>query len=559
MKKSGAVRALAALVLAALCFGLTGTTADAASSRPVVLTLALKGRDPVGLDRFLHQVYDPTSTVYHHFLARGEFDQRFGPSPATRQLAVRYMASHGFVASGGTGNGRLIRFRGTVTAARSLGALDLRSIADFVGGPSSWHAVPRLAASPRLGPAGGFTPTELRALYQENGALTAGIDGTGQHVAVFELSDYTASDVVNYDSFYSLTPPAPVRHNVDGGAPVDPQGSAEVALDVEVINAMAPKATVDIYIGPNSNQGVLDTYQTIANENLAGVISSSWGACEAVDQFAAPGFEAAQNQIAKQFAAQGQSFFLAAGDTGSQACLPFSGIPGFDNSQLNTTDMDGPYTTVVGGTRLSSSGSGSTITYGGETVWNWRDGIHAGGGGLSSIYKESDAPWQSGPGVTNTYDSGAADRPRQVPDVAADADPNTGYSVYFGGWTEFGGTSAAAPLWASLAVLAQQEGHVRLGNLNAALYLLFRSPSYAQYFRDVTSGDNDVRCPGGGCPSPPDYNAAAGFDPATGVGTPRMSVLVAALSRVTMPAPTVTPAPTRDPVKPASPAPTPTR
>jgi len=554
MKKSAPLRILAALVLAALCSGLPGTTADASAGRPVVVTLALKGRDPVGLDQFLRQVYDPNSSGYHHFLARGEYDQRFGPSPATRQLAVRYMANRGFVAAGGIGNSRLVHFRGTGAAARSVaGASELRSIADYVAGPSSWHAVPRLAVSPRLGPGSGFTPAELRTLYQENGALAAGIDGTGQNVAVFELSTYDPTDVSHYDVYYNLTPPAPAYHPVDGGpGPTDNTGTAEVALDVEVINAMAPKAIVDIYDGPNTNQGVLDTYQQIANDDVDGVVSSSWGACEYYDQSTAPGFEDSQNQLAEQFAAQGQSFFLASGDSGSQACLPAP----FNDPRLNTTDMDGPYTTVVGGTTISYSSQNNSISYLGESVWKNVSG--ASGGGLSSIYKESDAPWQSGPGVMNTYDSGSPGMPRQVPDVAADADPYTGYSVYRGAWTAFGGTSGAAPLWASIAVLAEQEGHVRLGNLNAVLYQLLRSPIHGQYLRDVTSGDNDLRCPGSSCPSPPDYDASAGFDPATGIGTPRISSLIAALVRMpAIPAPAVTPTPTRDPVLLAPPAPTP--
>jgi len=420
-----------------------------------------------------------------------------------------------------------------------------------VGMPNGWHAVPRLAVGPRLGPGGGFTPTELRTLYQENGALAGGIDGTGQRVAVFELSTYDPTDISNYDVQYNLTPPLPVRHDVDGVS-TDASGAGEVVLDVEVINAMAPKAKVDIYVGPNTNLGVLDTYQQIATDDVDSVVSSSWGACEAFDQQTAPGFEAAQNQIARQFAAQGQSFFLASGDTGSDGCKPFLGQPGFTNPPtLNTTDMDGPYTTVAGGTTMTYSGSDLTIAYGSETVWNSAPGrAIAGGGGLSSIYKESDAPWQTGPGVANQYEIATPDK-RQVPDVSADADPNTGYSVYYGTWTVFGGTSAAAPLWAGLTALAVQEGHARLGNLNAALYLLFRSASYAQYFHDVTSGNNDLRCPGGSCPNPPDYLASAGFDPATGVGTPRITTLIAVLSRLTLPSPTVTPAPTRVPVKPA--------
>ncbi|TMC14400.1 MAG: hypothetical protein E6J29_03385 [Chloroflexi bacterium] len=90
MKKSAPLRILAALVLAALCSGLPGTTADASAGRPVVVTLALKGRDPVGLDQFLRQVYDPNSSGYHHFLARGEYDQRFGPSPEPRLRGGRW-------------------------------------------------------------------------------------------------------------------------------------------------------------------------------------------------------------------------------------------------------------------------------------------------------------------------------------------------------------------------------------------------------------------------------------------------------------------------------------
>ncbi len=168
-----------------------------------------------------------------------------------------------------------------------------------------------------------------------------------------------------------------------------------------------------------------------------------------------------------------------------------------------------PYVVAVGGTSLTTGNGGA---YGNETVWN--NSFGSGGGGLSSYFTQPS--YQTGFGVTSQYSNGM----REVPDVSADADPNTGYSMYCtagfcaqfggGGWFIFGGTSAAAPLWAGIAIDLNSNlaPLATLGSANFTLYTFFTTPQPFTPFHDVTSGNNLF------------YPATAGYDLATGMGTP---------------------------------------
>ncbi len=222
-------------------------------------------------------------------------------------------------------------------------------------------------------------------------------------------------------------------------------GAIEAELDMEVVSAIAPGATQKIYIGPNSAQGVNDTYNKIVTDNIAKVTSTSWGLCE----YLSGTIELlALDNIFKQGAAQGQAFFAASGDAGAYDCG--------DTNLWVDSPADDLYVVGVGGTSLQTGRVGS---YTSESVWSdpsdtSRGPKGAGSGGGLSTYSPGKPSYQTGPGTTNYYSNGM----RQVPDVSADANPNTGYSMYCtasasgcpaSGWVQVGGTSAAAPLWAA--------------------------------------------------------------------------------------------------------------
>jgi kumamolisin len=128
---------------------------------------------------------------------------------------------------------------------------------------------------------GGYTPSELRTAYDMN-PLIATANGAGQTVAIFELDSYLPSDVNQYLSFYGLGAPKYSNVLVDRATNTAGPDAIEVELDMEVVSAIAPGATQKIYIGPNTGQGVLDTYNKIVTDNTAKTISTSWGLCESL-------------------------------------------------------------------------------------------------------------------------------------------------------------------------------------------------------------------------------------------------------------------------------------
>ncbi|MGZ4123537.1 MAG: S53 family peptidase, partial [Tumebacillaceae bacterium] len=200
-------------------------------------------------------------------------------------------------------------------------------------------------------------------------------------------------------------------------------------------------------------------------------------------------------------ATQGQSVYAASGDSGAYDC------------GTSTLDVDNPandpYVTGVGGTKLTLSGG----AYSSEKVWSNTLYSEGGGGGISRVY--SKPSWQTGTGTTNSYSNGM----RQVPDVSADADPSSGYSIYSAGsWTVYGGTSCAAPLWAGITAVNNQyaasKSKPNLGQANPTLYSKFNTTQTYAPYHDITSGSNLY------------YPATTGYDQASGIGSPNAYNLI---------------------------------
>jgi kumamolisin len=357
-------------------------------------------------------------------------------------------------------------------------------------GNVNWHA-PRAEQM-------SFAPPQVASLY----GFPQGT-GQGQCVALIELGGgFRPADLNAYFEALNLTSPSVEAISVDHGknAPTgDPNGpDGEVMLDVEVVGAIAPQARVAVYFAPNTDAGFIDAITTAIHDttNKPSVISISWGGPEATWT---PQAVAAMDDAFQAAALMGITICAASGDNGSS--------DGAGNGHANVDfPASSPYVLACGGTRVLTTQSKIAR----ETVWN--DGIRGGasGGGISSIF--SIPAWQSGFTVT---DSGGKARPlakRGVPDVAANADPDTGYLVRVdGNDVVLGGTSAVSPLWAALIARINEKRGKPVGYLNPQIY---QNP---KALRDITQGSNG------------EFEATVGWDACTGNGSPNGTALASVL------------------------------
>jgi len=344
-----------------------------------------------------------------------------------------------------------------------------------------------------------FTPKQLASFY----GFPSGVDGTGKKVAVIELGGgYVQSDLNSYFKSLGLTVKPVVFHSISGAtnAPGDPNGAdGEVMLDLCVIGGMAPGVELHCYMAPNTDAGFLAAINQAVSDKMD-AISISWGAPE--DDWTSSVISSFNAAFAAAGAA-GITVTCAAGDNGSS-----------DGESGKHVDFpaSSPYVLGCGGTAINST---SPIS---ETVWN--DGSQGGatGGGVSALFVLPS--WQSAANVVGG-------KYRGVPDVAGDADPNTGWIVIVDGQQMvIGGTSAVAPLWAALAACLSQALGKNVGFLNPSLY------SLSGWQRDITSGNNGV------------YAARSGYDCCTGLGVPVGTKLLAALQGGSTPVQPPTPTPT---------------
>jgi len=539
-------------------------------SERIEVDVALRPRDPAQLARFASAVSTPGSPDFRHFLRPGAFGAAFGASASMVRATVAALKALGLHVDGVSSNRLIVKVSSTVALAERAFATRIvryrlpsghvvyqnlraprvlatvgRGIQAILGLDNLALARPESLASLRrparpsdpgsataaatVGPQpcadasaiaeadGSYTADQLASAYGFSDLYQAGDFGAGQTIAIYELEPDSQLDIHTYQTCYG-TKAKMTYIRVDGGAGPG-GGSGEAALDIEDVIGLAPQATLDIYQGPNNNIGPLDVFNAIVTKDLAKVVTTSWGICEAQDGGRA--VEAAEANLFEEAAAQGQTVLAAAGDDGSFECTDTS------NNVINEMAVEDPssqpYVTGVGGTSLLSPGPRPT-----ETAWDTGSGGGAGGGGMSSSWPMP--AYQSNAAaklhVVMRYSSPKpCDAPtgycREVPDVSADADPNTGYVIYdygMGGWLAIGGTSAAAPLWAALVALADawpacSAGPV--GFINPSLYAIAGGSEGSAALNDVTRGDNDLLYQGGAR-----YQATFGYDLATGLGTP---------------------------------------
>ncbi|MFG2943056.1 protease pro-enzyme activation domain-containing protein [Streptomyces sp. NPDC048282] len=488
-------------------------TGKVAAGQRIAVAISLAPRGGSALDTFVAKVSDPHSASYGHYLTKSQFAARFGRTDAEVKQLKDYLRAQGLtvgkvhsgnllIDAGGTA-AQLEKAFGTTlstwkdtASGRSFYANDsaptlpaaLASLVSDVAGLNNrvqlHHQAVSRTVSPHNGPGGGYTPAQLKGGYNVSGTYT----GSGQKIALLEFDGFQQSNITKYDTNYSLGSPTPTVQKVDGGSGSLGDGQVEVELDIEVLHAIAPKANVTVFEGPNSDAGEVDTYQAIVDSGIP-TTSISWGAAESARTTSNIN---AVDAVFKAGAAQGLGFYAASGDDGS------------DDAGDGGTSVDypagDPYVTGVGGTKLTVT---SANAFSKEVAWS------GGGGGKSSVFKIPS--WQT------AVQKSAGGGYRQVPDVSAHANPSPGVSIYSqGSWSSVGGTSAAAPEWAAFAALYNQQaaaaGKANLGFANPALYA-----ASGTGFHDITSGSNGA------------YSAATGWDFTTGWGSYNAATLASKL------------------------------
>jgi len=342
-----------------------------------------------------------------------------------------------------------------------------------------------------------YSPIQVAQLYQ----FPTDVDGTGETVGILELGGgYDQTDLTNYFSSLGVEAPTVISVSVDQAqnSPTNANSAdGEVFLDIEVVGSVAPGATIVVYFAPNTSQGFQDALTTAIHDttNNPSVISISWGSAESTwTTQAMTAFDSA----AQDAAALGVTILAAAGDNGSS-----DGVT--DGANHVDFPASSPNILACGGTTLESSNGEITS----ETVWN--DGSQGGatGGGFSNVFPLPS--WQASDDITPPTGSG-----RGVPDVAGDADPDTGYTVLVDGESlVIGGTSAVAPLWSGLIALLNESLGKPVGFLQPTIYALAAS---SDAFNDITSGSNGA------------FSAGPGWDACSGLGSPSGANLLAALS-----------------------------
>jgi kumamolisin len=346
----------------------------------------------------------------------------------------------------------------------------------------------RMAAKPAA-EVGSFAVGQLAGFYQ----FPQLFNGEGQTIAIIEFGGgFITSDLDTYFSGVGLATPYVEPLSIDGAtnSPIGDPDSAdgEVMLDIEVAGSIAPGASILVYFASNDDQGWIDAITT-AIHAAPGIVSISWGGPESNWS---PATMTAIDNAFQDAALLGVTVCVASGDNGSTDGLG-------DSHQHVDFPASSPHVLACGGTRLDSP-DGTTIAD--EVVWNDAEG--ATGGGVSDIFPLP--PWQAEAGVPPSPNPGSF-AGRGVPDVAGDADPETGYAIRVDGKNlVFGGTSAVAPLWAGLVALMNQcLGLDTVGFLNPVLY---EDASAQATFRDITDGNNG------------NFSAVTGWDPCTGWGSP---------------------------------------
>jgi subtilase family serine protease len=546
-------------------------------------------------EKFLEDLQNPKSPSYHKWLTPEQYSDRFGLSAADLGKLTAWLQSQGFTVNRAARGRTQLWFSGTVSQIETvfrteMHRFDVKGEAHFansvepsvpsalgevvlgVHGLSNFRPKPRVRMNRALDAAvkANFTsgnppthfmsPDDWTTIYDVKALYTAGFDGTGQTIAVAGQSEVNNVDLDAFRTASGL--PARTASNFvrqlvpsSGTATVVSGDVGESSIDLEWSHAVAKGAKlIFVYIGNSSNFNVFDAFTYAIDQDLAPILSMSYGNCE---QNLPSGFLTLVQQSTQQAAMQGQTIAAASGDFGAADC---DGAPQLPAQGGLGVDIPGalPYVTSVGGSGFSADiaspttfwnaanngVNGSAKSYIGETTWNDTlliNVLSAGGGGASLLF--SKPSWQTGSGVPN-------DGARDVPDIALAAGPNhdgymlcvtdagsaqlpctnNGFLDSTGAPDVAGGTSFGSPTFSGIVAILNQKTGSRQGNINPALYTL--SAANVGAFHDITSGNNIVPCDRATVDCPQSgtaqygFSAGVGYDQVTGLGSIDAAVLV---------------------------------
>jgi kumamolisin len=546
-------------------------------ARPVSIILTLDLRDRASADALIAAQQDPSSPLYHQWIAPEEFQARFGPLPADLEAAAAFLEAQGFTGVSRT-TSTMVRGLGNVAIAERAFQVTInryeyhgrrvfantsdpvlppgleKKVARVAGLDSLTRMFPQIASKATVSPdyllpnnnMNYMLARDTQVAYEQKAAyFDAGKHGIpGAELAIASSFDINLSSMNNIltreggstAGYNALTGARSGAHTMSstcvpgsatGGNPAEPGclydlagvGSIETALDVSLAASIANDNHIGVYLAQDqltSSFGVV--YQYLADRaSTIKVVSHSWGLCLSL---MAPSDVTADDNALAEAAAGGQAWFVASGDAGSNDC---PAVTGAVNPDVNYPTAS-PYVTGVGGSSLDPSGFGSDGWLTGYPAAGEQACSNSGGGQATAGVTEPRPAWQTGPGVP-------AGANRLVPDISAHygtcTTPSNGKSFLTAAgqflWI-VSGTSADAPMWAGYWAVANQVAGANLGQAAPLMFRILRNEagtSYASSFHDVTAGNNGA------------FTATTGFDEVTGVGTPRFSGIYPALSLLT--------------------------
>ncbi|MGB6404312.1 MAG: S53 family peptidase [Candidatus Sulfotelmatobacter sp.] len=524
----------------------------------MLLTLLPDSTQQDVLNQLIDAQNNPESPYYHQWLTPEQYGERFGVSDSDAAQVVAWLQGHGMEVEELTVGHRSIIFSGTAAQVQAAfhTAIHTYKIGDevhhanvndpeipaalveVVGGVVSLHdfhseamhgMVRKPAPDFSSGGAYYLAPADFATIYDLNPLYQSSVNGNGQSVAIVARSNINIADARQFRTFFGLpaNDPQIIVNGTDPGI-WSANEETEADLDVEWSGAVAKSATIKFVVSKstNSSDGVDLSAQYIVNHNLAPVMSTSFGLCEAALGSSGDSF---LNSLWQQAAAEGITVFVSSGDSGAAGCDSASASTATHGRAVNGL-CSTPYSVCVGGTEFndlsnptlywspsnSSGTQASALSYIPEVVWNASGpdyGLWASGGGASIVYAKPS--WQAGTGVP-------ADGKRDVPDVALSSAGHDGYLIYQNGELYVvGGTSAASPSFAGVMALVVENTSSRQGNANVAFYSLAskQRAGGAAVFHAITIGNNSV-------PGQAGFNATVGYDQATGLGSIDAAVLV---------------------------------
>jgi uncharacterized protein (TIGR03437 family) len=520
------------------------------------MTLMLKpsAAQRAALQQLLAEQQDPASPKYHQWLTPEQYADAYGVSGDDLNRVTGWLKSQGFTVDSTSRSRLYLTFSGTADQAGTAFRTQLHryrvngrmhyanatepsvpaaisGLVSSIRGMNDFRLKPRLrAAQPEMNSGSGahhLAPDDIATIYNIAPLYQAGVDGSGQKIAVVGQTNVNVSDIQQFRSKFNLPAPNLTKVLVPGSKNpgISPDDLPEADLDIEWSGAVARNAQI-VYV---YSTDVIQSLIYAIDSNIAPVLSMSYGACEPQDLVDLPGYQ----QLAQQANAQGMTWVTAAGDSGAGDCED-QGATIAQNGLAADAPAVIPEITAMGGTTFNDVGGSywaasndangaSALSYIPETVWNdtrFGFGLASGGGGASIFFPQPS--WQTAAGVPN-------DGARHVPDLSLSSSAeHVGYYVYSGGAVAYyGGTSVAAPGMAGIVALLNQylastgaQSRAGLGNINPQLYRLAQSTP--GIFHDITTGDNNVPCVAGSpnCVGGSFGNSAGpGYDSATGLGS----------------------------------------